>query len=227
MAHKINPIAFRLGIQKDWKSRWYNDKKFRDFLEEDFILRRWLEKKLEKASLESIDITRSANQISLNIKSSRPGLIIGRGGKGLEELQQGLENEIAKLYRSRKLPVKQNYTLKLEIEEIKKPEMFARLVAKNVAEQLVRRMPFRRVMKQTIEKVMGEQVVKGIRIMLKGRLGGAEIARREHLSKGKIPLQNLRADIDYAHEEAHTTYGAIGIKVWLYRGEVFSTTVRE
>lgn len=219
MAHKINPVAFRLGIQRDWKSRWFNKKNFRNFLEEDFIIRSWLEKKLDKASLESVEITRSGNSITIIIKSARPGIIIGRGGKGLEELQQGLKKELNKIFVERN--TKSNYTLKLEIEEIKKPDTFARLVAKNIAEQLERRIPFRRVMKQTVEKVSNESGVKGIKVLAKGRLGGAEIARREQLSKGKIPLQNLRANIDYAHAEAHTTYGVIGVKVWIYKGEVF------
>ena len=220
MAHKINPVAFRLGIQRDWKSRWFNKKNFRNFLEEDFIIRSWLEKKLDKASLESVEITRSGNSITIIIKSARPGIIIGRGGKGLEELQQGLKKELNKIFVERN--TKPNYTLKLEIEEIKQPETFASLVAKNIAEQLERRIPFRRVMKQTIEKVSNESGVKGIKVLAKGRLGGAEIARREQLSKGKIPLQNLRANIDYAHAEANTTYGVIGVKVWIYKGEVFS-----
>ncbi|MBI2465655.1 MAG: 30S ribosomal protein S3 [Candidatus Sungbacteria bacterium] len=219
MAHKINPIAFWLGIQKDWKSRWFNTKNLKAFLEEDFIIRKWLEEKLEKASLESIDIVRSGNSISIIIKSSRPGLIIGRGGKGLEELQQGLKHELNKIYVARKS--KLNQSIKLEIEEIKKPESYARLVAKNIAEQLEKRIPHRRAMKQMIEKVSGEGGIKGIKIKAAGRLGGAEIARREQLSKGKIPLQNLRADIDYAQAEAHTTYGVIGVKVWLYKGDKF------
>ncbi|MBI2454207.1 MAG: 30S ribosomal protein S3 [Parcubacteria group bacterium] len=219
MGHKINPVSFRLGIQKDWKSRWFNKKNCRNNLEEDFIIRSWLEKKLAKASVESIDITRSGSSVVVIIKSARPGIIIGRGGKGLEELNQGLKKELFKIFKER--GAKLEYTLKLEIEEIKKPEIFAKLVARNVAEQLERRIPFRRAIKQTIEKVFNESAVKGIKIMVAGRLGGAEIARREQAAKGKIPLQNLRADIDYALSEAHTTYGVIGVKVWIYRGEVF------
>ncbi len=219
MAHKINPIAFRLGVQKDWKSRWFNIKNFKFFLEEDFTIREWLGKKLEKASLESVDIVRSGNSVSIVIKSSRPGLIIGRGGKGLEELQTGLKRELGKIYATRKS--KLNHSIKLEIEEIKKPESYAKLVAKNIAEQLEKRIPHRRAMKQMIEKVSSESGIKGVKIKAAGRLGGAEIARKEQLSKGKIPLQNLRADIDYAQAEAHTTYGVIGVKVWLYKGEVF------
>ncbi|MBI4120438.1 MAG: 30S ribosomal protein S3 [Parcubacteria group bacterium] len=220
MGHKINPTAFRLGVTRDWKSRWFDKKNYREFLEEDFAVRSWLEEKLAKASVESVNITRSANLLSVTIKSARPGLIIGRGGKGLEDLQKGLKQRLTKMSRRASQPLK--YNIKLEIEEIKKPDTFARLVAQNVAEQLERRLPFRRVLKQTLEKVINESGVEGIKISVGGRLGGAEIARTEHMSRGKIPLQNLRADIDYAHAEAHTTYGVIGVKVWLYKGDIFA-----
>ena len=225
MGHKINPLAFRLGIQKDWKSRWFDVKNFKAYLEEDYVARTWIEKKLEKASVDSVDIFRSGNSISIVIKSARPGIIIGRGGKGLEDLQAGLKRELNKIFKKR--GVKPTYTVKLEIEEVKKPEAQARLVAKNIAEQLERRIPFRRVMKQTVEKVMNEPGVEGVKILAAGRLGGAEIARREQLAKGKIPLQNLRADIDYAQAESHTTYGVIGVKVWIYKGEVFADAQRQ
>lgn len=225
MGHKINPLAFRLGIQKDWKSRWFNIKNRKDFLEEDYTIRYWLEKKLEKASVENVDILRSGNSISVTIKSARPGIIIGRGGKGLEELLIGLKKQLNKIFKARN--VKPNYTIKLEIEEIKKPDTYAKLVGKNIAEQLERRIPFRRAMRQMIEKVMNEPGVEGVKILAKGRLGGAEIARREQLAKGKIPLQNLRANIDFANVEAHTTYGVIGIKVWIYKGEVFFDTLNQ
>ena len=223
MGHKINPTSFRLGIQKDWKSRWFNIKNRRAYLEEDYVARTWLDKKLEKASIDSIDILRSGNSISIIIKSARPGIIIGRGGKGLEELQTGLKRELNKIFKKR--GIKPSYTIKLEIEEVKKPDTRARLIAKNIAEQLERRIPFRRAIKQMVEKVMNESGVEGIKILIAGRLGGAEIARREQLTKGKIPLQNLRADIDYAQVEAHTTYGVIGVKVWVYKGEVFSDSL--
>ena len=219
MGHKINPLAFRLSVFHDWKSRWFDEKNYREFLEDDFVVRSWLENKLAKASVESINIARSTNSLAVTIKSARPGLIIGRGGKGLEDLQRGLKQNLAKLYRRRGRQLK--YAVKLEIEEIKKPDTFARLVAQNVAEQLERRLPFRRVLKQTLDKVISESGVEGVKIAVAGRLGGAEIARTEHMSRGKIPLQNLRADIDYAHAEAHTTYGVIGVKAWLYKGERF------
>ncbi|MDP3800353.1 MAG: 30S ribosomal protein S3 [bacterium] len=219
MGHKINPVAFRLGIQKDWSSRWYSEKNRVVFLREDFSIREFLKNKLVKASVDGVDIVRSGNSISISIRSARPGMIIGRGGKGLDELQQGIKKVLAKIHAE--IKTKSNSTIKIEIEEIKKPELFARLVGKNITEQLEKRIPFRRAMKMMAEKVMAEPGIKGIKILAKGRLGGAEIARREQLTKGKIPLQNLRADIDYAHEEAHTTYGVIGVKVWLYKGDKF------
>lgn len=219
MGHKINPISFRLGVHGAWKSRWFNSKRYREFLEEDFVIRSWLYKKLDKASVESVDISRSGNSVLVTVRSARPGMVIGRGGKGLEDLQKGLKQVLGRAHVKR--GGKFGETVKLEIEEIKKPDTYARLVARSVAEQLEKRMPFRRAMRQAVEKVAGESGVEGVRIAVSGRLGGAEIARREQLSKGKIPLQNLRANIDYALGEAHTTYGVIGVKVWIYKGEVF------
>ena len=212
MGHKVNPVAFRLGVQKEWRSRWFNKKNYQAFLEEDFILRSFIKKKLAKASVEGVDILRSGNAISVMVKSARPGLIIGRGGKGLEDLQSGLKKELDKIQAHRP-GTKRKYSLKLEIEEIKKPDFFARLVAQSAVEQIEKRMPFRRVMKQIVEKVSNEPGVSGVKIVISGRLGGAEIARTE---------QSLRADIDYALEEAKTTYGIIGVKVWLYKGDVFA-----
>lgn len=221
MGHKVNPIGFRLGVIKNWQSRWFNRKNYRRFLEQDHQVRRFIEKKLARSLLESIDITRSGNVISIVLKTARPGLVIGRAGRGLEDLQRGLN----RLLRSLALKQKSDFipTVKLEIEEVRKPEGYARLVAKNVADSLERRLPFRRVMKQTIDKVMQQKGVEGVKVMLAGRLGGAEIARTEHLAKGKIPLQTLRADIDYAQETAYTTYGTIGVKVWIYKGEIFES----
>jgi len=220
MGHKVNPVGFRLGVIKNWQSRWFTRKKYSQFLEQDHQVRRFIADKLERSSLiESVDITRSGNTMAVSLKTARPGLVIGRAGKGLEELQKGLAamlNLLARKQNSDFVP-----TIKLEIEEVRKPESYARLVAKNVADQLERRMPFRRIMKQTVDKVFEQKGVEGVKIMLAGRLGGAEIARTEHSHKGKIPLQTLRADIDYAQETAKTTYGTIGVKVWIYKGEVF------
>lgn len=219
MGQKVNPISFRLGLIKDWKSRWFDRKNYSAFLEEDYRLRQHIEAKLIKAAVESIDIVRSGKAITVTIKSARPGMIIGRGGKGLEDVQKDLKKILAAQARKRGEEFTSN--IKVEIEEIRKPETYARLIAKNVAEQIERRLPFRRIMKQTVEKVIQQKGIEGVKIALAGRLQGADIARTEHLSRGKIPLQTIRADIDYAQVNAHTTYGVIGVKVWLYKGEVF------
>ena len=225
MGHKINPTGFRVGNLKDWKSRWFNQKRRQVFLEEDFKLREFIAKKLERAGVESVIITRSGNAISVTINTARPGLVIGRGGKGLEELRSDITNLLKKIARARKESF--TATLKLDIEEIRHPESYAQLVAQNLTEQIEKRFPFRRAMKQTIEKVMQQKDVKGVKISLAGRLGGAEIARTEQLSRGTLPLSTLRANIDYAHINARTTYGVIGVKVWLYKGEMFESEIGE
>jgi len=219
MGQKINPISFRIGISKGWKSRWFDRKKYQRFLEEDYAIRKHIEDVLSRASIESVHITRPGNEVVVTLKTARPGLVIGRGGKGLEELQKGLLRELLKVAKRR--GDQKGPTLKLEIEEIRRPEQYASLVAKNITEQIERRFPFRRAMKQTAEKAIQQKNVEGIKISLSGRLGGAEIARTEHMSLGKVPLQTLRADVDYAQVNARTTYGTIGVKVWIYRGEVF------
>jgi small subunit ribosomal protein S3 len=225
MGRKTHPTAFRLGTIKNWKSRWFNPKQQRSFLEEDWRLREFIERSLPRAGIESIVISRSGASISIVIHTARPGIVIGRGGKGLEELREGIRRLLQAIARERSEDFVS--TIKLDIEEIRGPEGHAKLVAKNVAEQLERRFPFRRVMKQTIDKVMQQKEVQGIKLSLAGRLGGAEIARVEHLSAGTIPLSTLRADIDYAHIDARTTYGTIGVKVWLYRGERFESELGE
>lgn len=219
MGHKVNPVSFRLGFVKNWKSRWFSKKNYPKFLEDDNKIRNFIEQKLKRASVESIEIARFGNAVSITIKTARPGLVIGRGGKGLEELQKELILLLSKVARKR--GDEPNSSIKLEIEEIRRPETYARLVAKNIAEQIERRMPFRRVMKQALEKVIQQKGVEGVKILLAGRLAGAEIARTEHISKGKLPLQTLRADIDYAQENSNTNYGVVGVKVWIYKGEIF------
>lgn len=214
-----------MGTIKDWKSRWFNRGKQPDFLEEDYCVRRYIEKKLDRAAVESVIITRSGNAMSITIHTARPGLVIGRGGKGMEELRAGVLKVLGSLARERGAQF--TTTIKLDIEEIRKPESYAQLVAQNLTEQIERRFPFRRAMKQTVEKVMQQRDVQGIKISLAGRLGGAEIARTEQLSRGTLPLSTLRADIDYAHINARTTYGVIGVKVWLYKGEIFESEIGE
>lgn len=216
MSHTVHPYSHRLGIIRDWKSRWFSSNKdYRDALKADIMLREYLEKKMRGLYVASIELERNQKSVRLIIKTSRPGVIIGRTGEGSVKLR----NDIIKFMSKRKLALPADF--KLDIEEVKSPESNAAIVAYMIAEGLEKRMPFRRVMKQTIEKVMANRDVLGVRIYLGGRLGGAEMARSEDLKKGRIPLQTLRADIDYAQDKANMTYGGIGIKVWIYRGDIF------
>lgn len=217
MSHSVHPYSHRLGIIRGWKSRWFSaGKEFKSNLKSDVKIREYLEKKLRGFYVSSIEIERNDKSVRMILTTSRPGMIIGRNGEGIIKLR----NDILKYSLRHKLSIPKEF--KLDIEEIKSPESNASVVAYMIAEGLEKRLPFRRVMKQTIEKVMANKDVEGIRIYLGGRLAGAEIARSEELKKGRIPLQTLRADIDYAQEKAHMTYGDIGIKVWIYRGEIFN-----
>jgi len=217
MSHSVHPYSHRLGIIRDWKSRWFSSNKdFRDALKADVLLREFLEKKMRGQYIASVEMERNQKSFRIIIKTSRPGVIIGRSGEGSVKLR----NDIIKFMKRNKLALPADF--KLDIEEVKSPESNAAIVAYMIAEGLEKRMPFRRVMKQTIEKVMANRDVLGVRIYLGGRLGGAEMARTEDLKKGRIPLQTLRADIDYAQEKAHMTYGDIGIKVWIYKGDIFA-----
>jgi small subunit ribosomal protein S3 len=215
MGQKVHPTAFRTGIIFDWKSRWFNKKKYQEYLAEDVKIREFIFSKLNKSGLGKVEIERAANAVRIIIFTSRPGLIIGRGGAGVEQLRAELQKIIAKSQPKEKIE------LRLEIEEIKQAESFAPIVAQNIAEQLEKRMPYRRVIKQTLEKVLQGKTVQGAKIMVKGRLDGSEIARKEWLAKGRIPLQTLRANIDFGWATAHTTFGTIGIKVWVYKGDIF------
>ena len=210
MGKKINPFLHRLGIIRSWKSKWFNTNKYSEYLRKDIELRRFLEKKLKKAAVEDIIIERSANNIIINIHSARPGIIIGRGGTGAEELKAIIKKML-----------NESTEVKVNIIEIRNSELSAKLVAQSIAEQIEKRSPFRRVLKQEIEKTMRNSIAKGIKVSVAGRLNGAEMARTEWLSEGKIPLQTIRADIDYAKYEANTTYGIVGVKVWINKGEVF------
>ncbi len=217
MSHSVHPYSHRLGILRDWKSRWFGtDKKFREFLRCDVLLREYLQKRLRGLYVSSIEMERSEKSLRVIIKTSRSGMLIGRSGEGAVKLKNDIQAFIKKLNLSA------NQELKVDIEEVRSPESNASIVGQMIAESLEKRLPFRRVLKQTVEKVMANRDVQGIRISLGGRLGGADIARTEELKKGRIPLQTLRADIDFAREKAHMTYGDIGIKVWIYRGEIFN-----
>lgn len=217
MSKIVHPYSHRLGIIRDWKSRWFGmDKKLREYLKGDVLVREYLEKKLRGMYVSSIEIERSEKNMRIIIKTSRPGMIIGRSGEGATKLRTDITNFI------KKLKLSFNQELKVDIEEVRSPESNAAIVGFMVAEGLEKRLPFRRVLKQTVEKVMANRDVHGVRIALSGRLGGADMARQEELKKGRIPLQTIRADIDFAREKAHMTYGDIGIKVWIYRGEIFN-----
>jgi small subunit ribosomal protein S3 len=217
MSHIVHPYSHRLGIIKDWKSRWFGVKgEYQKFLKCDVLVREFLQKRLRGMYVSGVDIERGNKLFRIIVRTSRPGLLIGKSGEGAVKLK----NEILSLINKKKLPGATN--LKLDIEEVRSPESNSAIVAHQIAEGLEKRLPFRRVMKQTIEKVMANRDVKGVRVYLGGRLGGAEMARTEELKKGRIPLQTLRADIDFARERAHMTYGDIGIKVWIYKGEIFT-----
>jgi len=217
MSHTVHPYSHRLGIIRDWKSRWFGtDKAYRVALKADLMIREYLTEHLRSFYVGGIDIERNQKTLRVIVKTSRPGMLIGKSGDGVVKLRE----KVLSLMNKNKLAVA-GQELKLDIEEIRNPESNAAITGMMIAEALEKRLPFRRVMKQTIEKVMANREVKGIRIRLGGRLGGAEIARSEELKKGQIPLQTLRADIDFAREKAHMTYGDIGIKVWIYKGEIF------
>lgn len=207
MGNKANPHGLRIGIIKDWDTKWYADgSQFSELLIEDVKIRKFIKKKLFASGVARIEIERAANKLKINVHSAKPGIIIGKGGTGIEELRKQVE-----------VMTKRNVLI--NITEIKVPDANAQLVAENIASQLVRRISFRRAMKQTMTRAM-RMGTKGIKTQVAGRLGGAEIARTEQYHEGTIPLQTLRADIDYGFAEADTTYGKIGVKVWIYKGEV-------
>lgn len=218
MTHVAHPYVQRIGVNRDWKSRWFTTSplKFREYLRSDAAIRKLLEKRLKGMSIDTVEIERNQKSLRIIIKTARPGLVIGRSGEGATKLK----HEIDMLLRTMKLTDKPE--IKLDIEEVRSPESSANIVGQMIAEGLEKRLTFRRVMKQTIEKVMANRDVEGVRLCLSGRLGGADMARREELKKGRIPLQTLRADIDFARVTARLPYGAIGIKVWIYRGQVFA-----
>lgn len=206
MGQKVNPIGLRVGIIRDWDSRWYAEKDYAELLHEDIKIREYIENRLKDAAVSRIEIERAANRVNITIHTAKPGMVIGKGGSEVEALRKAL-NELT----GRKVHI--------NIVEIKKPDLDAKLVAENIARQLENRVSFRRVQKQAIQRAM-RAGAKGIKTQVSGRLGGADIARAEHYSEGTVPLHTLRADIDYAHAEADTTYGKLGVKVWIYRGEV-------
>ncbi|MCQ6563653.1 30S ribosomal protein S3 [Paenibacillus mendelii] len=207
MGQKVNPVGLRIGIIRDWESKWYAGKDFGELLMEDVRIREYLKNKLKDAAVSRFEIERAANRVNVTIHTAKPGMVIGKGGSEVENLR----TELAKISKGKKIHI--------NISEIKNPELDAILVAESIAQQLERRVSFRRAMKQSIQRTT-RAGAKGIKTSVSGRLGGAEIARTEGYSEGTVPLHTLRADIDYGTAEAHTTYGRIGVKVWIYRGEI-------
>ncbi len=206
MGQKVNPKGLRVGVIKNWDSRWYADKEYSNYLVEDYNIRKFLKAKLYAAGISKFEIERAAGRVKVNIHTAKPGIVIGRGGAEVEALRVQLKAMTGK-------------EVKLNIIEVKRPDLDAQLVAESIAQQLEKRIAFRRAMKQTQIRTM-RMGAQGIKISCSGRLGGAEIARTEWITEGKVPLHTLRADIDYATAEADTTYGKIGVKVWIYKGEV-------
>lgn len=213
MGQKVNPVGFRVGIIRGWESNWYESKSYSSKLQEDKKLRKYVRNRLKKAGISRIVIERTSKNVILKLHTSRPGVVIGKSGKEISQLEQELKSIIDK-------------EVKIQISEIKRPELDAHLVAENIANQLQGRISFRRAMKQAIQGTM-RVGAEGIRVMCSGRLGGAEMARTEQYKEGRIPLHTLRADIDYSTATAHTIYGAIGIKVWICKGEILGKRISE
>ena len=210
MGQKVHPVAFRIPLLRTWSSRWFAKKDYRTMLKEDVRVRDFVREKLKKASVSEVVIERSGGAIAITIYTSKPGVVIGRGGGGIEQLTKDIK---AKFF----LP---KTNVRLSIQEVSQPQLSAPLIVQGMCEQLEKRIPFRRILKTTIDQVMGAGA-KGVKVMVSGRLNGADIARREKLHEGSVPLHTLRADVDYARGTAATTYGSIGVKVWIYKGEVF------
>ena len=217
MGNKIRPDSFRLGIYRGWSFRWFPKKGFKEGLEENVLIRKVIEDKISLAGIDKIEIDKSDKNYRINIKVARPGLVIGRGGKGIEDLIALLEKNLNKLFKDR--GIKNKISINLNIEELKRTEISAKVTAQNIAWDLEKRMPYRRTMKRYLQSIMQNREVEGAKIKLSGRLDGNEISRREWLSKGKLPLQTLRSNIDYGEATAFCAYGTVGIKVWIYKGE--------
>jgi small subunit ribosomal protein S3 len=213
LGRKVHPYGFRIGVNRDWYGKWYSDKSYTSFLQEDLKLRKAISEKYKDAAISKIDIDRQANEIAITVHTARPGIVIGRGGQRVDEMRQYLEKLIGKKVR-------------LNIQEIRQPELDAYLVSKTIAEQLERRIAFRRAMKQAMFRTM-QAGAQGIRILCSGRLAGAEIARSQLMHQGRVPLHTLRADIDYGFTEAHTAMGRLGVKVWIYKGDILPEAKEE
>lgn len=224
MGNKINPQSYRIGVVKNWPSRWFFLGKargasglssYKTYLQEDEAIRKVISEKISPAGIASVEIERTSTNLRIFIKAARPGFVIGRGGKGIEELTKAIESALKKLNRERKV------SLSVNVEELKRNEVSATYEAQQIAWDIEKRIPFRQALNKKLEAIMQNREIKGCKIQLSGRLDGAEISRREWKTKGSLPLQTLRADIDYGTATAHCSYGAVGIKVWVYKGEVF------
>ncbi|WP_018924666.1 30S ribosomal protein S3 [Salsuginibacillus kocurii] len=209
MGQKVNPVGLRVGVIRDWESKWYAEKEYANLLHEDVKIREYIENRLTDAAVSMVEIERAANRVNITIHTAKPGMVIGKGGSEVESLRKNLNNLTGK-------------RVHINIAEVKQPDLDARLVAENIARQLENRVSFRRAMKQSMQRTM-RAGAQGIRTEVNGRLGGADIARSESYSEGTVPLHTLRADIDYGTAEADTTYGKLGVKIWIYRGEVLPT----
>jgi small subunit ribosomal protein S3 len=209
VGQKVNPVGLRVGVIRDWESKWYAEKDYADLLHEDIKIREYIENRLKDASVSKIEIERAANRVNITISTAKPGMVIGKGGSEVEALRKALNELTGK-------------RVHINIFEVKQADLDAKLVAENIARQLENRISFRRAMKQAIQRTM-RAGAQGIKTQVSGRLGGADIARAEHYSEGTVPLHTLRADIDYGTAEADTTYGKLGVKIWIYRGEVLPT----
>jgi len=213
LGRKVHPMGFRIGVIRDWQGKWYSSKNYTEFLQEDIKLRKAVLEKYAEAAIAKVEVDRQANEVAITIHTARPGIVIGRGGQRVDEMRQYLEKLIGKKVR-------------LNIQEIRQPELDATLVSRSIAEQLERRIAYRRAMKQSMFRNM-QAGAKGIRVLCGGRLAGAEIARRQLMHQGRVPLHTIRADIDYGFSEAHTTMGRLGIKVWIYKGDVLPEAKEE
>ncbi len=214
MGQKVSPVGLRVGINRSWESNWYADKDYAKFLHEDIKIREYLSKRLESASLAGIKIERRDDKLNIAVHTAKPGVVIGRGGEEINVLKE----EVSKLT---------DFTVNLNVVEVKNADLVAKLVAEGIAKQIENRVSFRIAQKRTIQRVLRNKEIKGIKTLVSGRLGGADMARSEGYTEGNVPLHTLRADIDYALAEADTTYGKIGVKVWLYKGEILPTKVKE
>jgi small subunit ribosomal protein S3 len=206
VGQKVHPTGFRIGVIYDWQSKWFADTGYRKLLQEDLVIRQFISKRMRDAGVSKVEIDRNANQVTVTIHTAKPGIVIGRGGQKVDELR----NEIETLTGKR---------IRVNISEIRMPELDAYLVARNIADQLERRVAFRRALKQTVARTMARGA-EGCKAMVAGRLGGSEMSRRESTMEGRVPLHTIRADVDFGRAEAHTTFGLIGVKVWIYRGEI-------